>query len=198
MCTNYTVDYVLVVISYAIMGIVTTHLQAQKARKADSRTKDDLKIRLAIVANRISRATIPGLIRVSPALVQRAIPREACLTETLLRPLPIRNRIRANTNIAITTLHNRKVVSGPILTSILTISKLEKRLRLPLARSSPFGVAREAHTEVFEGRGDSEHFLGCDVGGFGAFKHLEAAGDLVEGYLFGEGAVVPDVDVERV
>lgn len=80
----------------------------------------------------------------------------------------------------------------------MTIAKLEKSLRLPLPGSAPFGVARKAHAEVFEGSGDSEHFLGLDVGWCRAFEHLEAAGDLVEGDLLGEGAVVPDIDVESV
>jgi len=164
----------------------------------NSRAENDLKIRLPKIANRISRTPILSLIRISPALIQRTLPRKTSLTKTLLRTLPIRNRIRADANILITILHNRKVVSSPILTSILTISKLEKSLCLPLARSAPFGVAGEAHAEVFEGSGDFEHLFGFDVGWVRAFEHLEAASDLVEGDLFGPRAVVPDVDGESV
>lgn len=164
----------------------------------DSRAEDDFKVSLAEVANRISRTSILSLIRVSPALVQRALPREAGLAKTLLRALTIRDRIRANANIFITTLHDGKVVSSTILASILAVAKLEKSLRLPLPSSAPFGVAGKAHAEVFEGSGDFKHLLGLDVGWLRAFEHLEAAGDLVEGDLLGEGAVVPDVDGESV
>jgi hypothetical protein len=200
-----TMNYIAVVISYASMGIVTKLLK----------NKDDAEIikpfpsfhllrrlftidREASSTNRISRTPILSLIRISPPLIQRTLPRKTSLTKTLLRALPIRDRIRANANILITTLHNRKVVSRTVLTSILTIPKLKQSLCLPLACCAPFGVAGEAHAEVFEGSGDSKHLLGFDVGWVRAFEHLEAAGDLVEGDLFGEGAVVPDVDGESV
>lgn len=222
-----TMNYIAVVISYASMGIVTKLLKnkddaeiikpfpsfhllrrlftidreassTEKARKMDSRAENDLEIRLPKIANRISRTPILSLIRISPPLIQRTLPRKTSLTKTLLRALPIRDRIRANANILITTLHNRKVVSRTVLTSILTIPKLKQSLCLPLACCAPFGVAGEAHAEVFEGSGDSKHLLGFDVGWVRAFEHLEAAGDLVEGDLFGEGAIVPDVDGESV
>lgn len=130
----------------------------------DSRTKHDLKISLAVVANRISRATIINLIRVGPALIQRAFPRKTSLTKTLLGALTVVDGIRSNADIFIAALHDRKVVSCAVLASILAVAKLEKSLRLPLSGSAPFGVAGEAHAEIFEGGGDFEHFLGSDVG----------------------------------
>jgi hypothetical protein len=162
----------------------------------DLRTKDDLEVRLAEVADRVSRTSILSLIRVRPALVQRALPGEASLAGTLIGALAVWDRVSADTNIAIAALHDGEVVSRTVLAGILTVAKLEKSLSLPLASSAPFGVAGETHAEVFEGSGYSDHLLGRDVRWLGAFEHLEAAGDLVESDLLGERAVVPDVDVE--
>jgi len=149
-----------------------------------------------MVADRISRTSILSLIRVRPALVQRALPREASLTKTLLGALTVWDGIRADANITVTALHDGKVVSRTLLASILAVAKLEKSLGLPLPGSAPFGVAGEAHAEVFQGSGDCEHLFRLDVGRRRAFEHLEAASDLVECDLFCEGTVVPDVDVE--
>jgi hypothetical protein len=113
-----------------------------------------------MVADRISRASILGLIGVRPALVQRAVPGEASLAGTLLRTFAIRNRISADADIAIAALHDREVVSRAFCASILTVAELEESLSLPLAGSAPFGVARETHAKVFEGSGDSDHLFG--------------------------------------
>lgn len=136
----------------------------KKAQNSGSRTKHDLKVRLTIVADRISRATIINLIRVRPALIQRAFPRETSLTKTLLGALTVVDGIRSNTDIFVAALHDRKVVSCAVLASILAVTKFEKGLCLPLSGCAPFGVAGEAHAEVFEGSGDFKHFLGSDVG----------------------------------
>lgn len=163
----------------------------------DSWAEDDFKVRLAVVADRISRAAIFDLIRVGPALIQRAFPREASLTKTLLGALSVRDGIRANADVFVAALHDRKVVSSTVLASILAVAEFEKGLCLPLSGSAPFGVAGEAHAEISEGSGDCEHFLGLDVRRLRAFEHLKTAGDLVKSDLLREGTVVPNVDFER-
>jgi hypothetical protein len=162
----------------------------------DSWAKDDFKVSLAVVADRISRTTILGPIRIGPALVQWAVPREASLARTLLGAFTVGDGISANANVAIATLHNGKIVSSTIHTGILTVAKFEKSLCLPLTSSAPFGVTGKTHTEIFEGSGDGELLLGRNVRWLRALEHLEVSGDLVEGNLLGEFAVVPDVDVE--
>lgn len=169
-----------------------------RAHTVDSWAEDDLEIRLAVVADGISRAAILDLVRVGPALRQWTVPGEASLARALLGALAVGNRIDTNANIRITALHDRKVISSALLTSVLAIAKLEKSLNLPLLRSAPFRVTGKAHAEVLERRLDCVHFLGIDVGRLGALDHLEAGCDLVEGDLLSPGAVVPDVDVESV
>jgi hypothetical protein len=164
----------------------------------DSRTKDDLEVGLAEVADRISRTSILSLIRVRPALVQRAVPGETSLAGTLLGALAVRDRVSTDTNIAIAALHDGEVVSRTVLAGILTVAEFEKSLSLPLTGGAPFGVAGETHAKVFEGSGDSDHLFGRDVRWFGAFEHLEATSDLVESDLLGERTVVPDIDVESI
>lgn len=151
-----------------------------------------------MITNRISRRPISHLIRVRPPLIKRTIPRETSLTRTIPRPLPVRNGIDAHSNIAITALHDGQIVRRPFLSGILAVAELEEGLRFPLSADAPFGVAGEAHAEVFERRGERRVLLGREVGGFAALEHLEVAGDLVEGELFGERAVVVEVDVEGV
>lgn len=129
-------------------------------------------------------------------MIQRAIPWKTSLARTLLGSLAIRNGVGANANIAITSLHDGKVVSRTVLAGILAIAEFEESLCLPLTGSAPFGVAREAHAEVFERSGDGNHLLGCDIRWGGAFEHLEVTSDLVKCDLLSERAVVPDIDVE--
>lgn len=162
----------------------------------DSWAKDDLEVGLAVVADRISRAAVLCLIRVGPALVQRAVPWEASLARTLLGALAVRDGISANANVAIAAFHDGKIVSSTVHASVLTVAKLEKSLCLPLTSSAPFGVAGKTHAEILEGSGDGELLLGRNVCWLRALEHLEVSGDLVKSDLLGEFAVVPDVHVE--
>jgi hypothetical protein len=83
------------------------------------------------------------------------------------------------------------------LAIILAVAEFEQSLVLPLAISAPLGVAGKAHADVFVRGDDGVHLLGGDVDGRGALDHLVfGIDDLVEGELLGEGAVVPDIDVE--
>ena len=59
-----------------------------------------------MVADRISRAAVLGLVRVGPALVQRAVPREAGLACTLLGALAIRDWVNAYTYILVAAFYN--------------------------------------------------------------------------------------------
>jgi hypothetical protein len=173
-------------------------VKSQTIKVSTLRTEDNLKVRLAMIADRISRAAILSLVRVGPALIQRAIPREASLARTLAGALSIRDRINAHANVLVAARkHQAQVVSAPLEAVVLAVAELEQGLGRPLASSAPLGVAGETHAEVFVGSDDGAHFLGGDVDGLGALEHVEAAVDLVEGELLGPGAVVPDVDVER-
>jgi hypothetical protein len=165
--------------------------------KLTLRTEDNLKVRLAMVAHRISRTAILSLVRVGPALIQRAVPREASLARTLAGAVSIGDGIDANANVLATALHHAEIISRSAKAVVLAVAEFEQGLMRPLACSAPLGVAGEAHAEVFVGSDDGGHLLGSDVDGLGALEHVEAAVDLVEGKLFGPGAVVPDVDVER-
>jgi len=150
-----------------------------------------------MVANGISRAAVLSLVWVGPALVQRAVPGEAGLARTLLGALSIGDRVGTDAGIFVRTLHDGEVVGTPILTGVLAVAEFEQSLVLPLAGSAPLGMAGKAHAEIFVRSDDGVHLLWSDVGGLGALEHLEAAGDLIESELLGEGAVVPDIDVER-
>ncbi len=90
-----------------------------------------------MVADCIGGTTIARLVRIRPTLVQRTVPREASFTFTL----PV-VRVGSNTDIAITTRHNAKVVRSTFRAGISAISKLEEGLWVPLPCGTPFGVAR--------------------------------------------------------
>ena len=131
----------------------------KKAHIEDSRAEDDLKVRVAMVADRISRAADLHLLWFGPPLAQWAVPGEASLTGTLLGAFAIRDGIRAEADITVAAFHERKVVSSTFHTSVLAVAKLKKSLRFPLPGSAPFGMAREPHAYIFVRSGDGELLL---------------------------------------
>lgn len=150
-----------------------------------------------MIANCISRAAILGLIRVGPTLVQRAVPGEADLARTLLGAVSVGDRVDADADVLVAAIYDGEVVRRAVLAGVLAVAEFEEGLRLPLACSAPLGVAGQPHAQVFVRGDEGVLLLWGDVGGLGALEHLEVAGDLVETELLSEGAVVPDVDVER-
>ena len=127
------------------------------------------------------------------------MPRKASLARAVLASSTIGDRIRTNTNIVITTLHDAEIVGSTLYARVGAMSELEHSLRVPLSISAHLGVAREAHTSRLERcfDGDGAAPL-ANVGGCGFLDHLEVAGDLVEGDFFDEVAVVVDVELEGV
>jgi hypothetical protein len=149
-----------------------------------------------MIADRISRAAVLGLVRVGPALIQRAVPWEASLAKTLLGTVSVGYRIDPDAYIGVAAFNYTETKSRPTLAGVLAVAEFKQSLGLPLAGSAPLCVSGKTHTEVFVRSDDGVHLLGSNVDGLGALEHLEVAGNLVKGELLGEGAVIPDVDVE--
>lgn len=184
--------------THELSGRVNRHDIVSQAATVHLRAENDLEVRLAVIANGVSRAAILDLVWVSPALIKRALPREARLAQALLRPFAVGDGVDADANVAVAAFHDGEVVSSAVFAGILAVAELDKGLGLPLPSSAPFCVTREADAKILVRSSDGVHLLWGDVDRLRAFEHLEAAGDLVKRELLGERAVVPDVDVERV
>lgn len=126
----------------------------------DSRTEDDLEVCLAEIAYSISRRSIFRLVRIRPTLIQWAVPGEARLARTLLGAVSVRDGVGADANVAVTSLHDREVISTAILAGVLAVAELEESLCLPLTGSAPLSVTGKAHAKILERSGDGNHLLG--------------------------------------
>ena len=144
-----------------------------------------------MITHRIGRAPNIDLIGMRPPLIRPTIPGKTDLP--LTRPI---RRPRPNPNIAVRALHDRQIVRRPVVPGIGGIPELEQGLGVPLPGGAALGVAGQAHAGVVEGGLDVDRLAGGDVGGVGALEHLEGGGDLVEGDLFFEVALVADVEGE--
>lgn len=174
-------------------------MTSRKTKAAQtSRAEHNLEISTPMVADRISRTANVYLVRIRPTLRRWAIPREARLAGALLGAPTVRDRVDTDANIAIATFHDGEIIRSAIFAGILAVAELEKCLCFPLAGGAPFCVTGETHTKVFKGRSDGEFLLWGKVCWLRTFDHPKITCDLVESELFGEGAVVPDIDVESI
>lgn len=166
--------------------------------KASSWAEDDFESRLALVADCISGAAVRLLIGLGPALRRSTVSGRADFARALFASLAVDSRVHGNANIVVTAFHNANVVGSAVKAIVLTVPELEQRLVLPLRGDTLFGVSRDAHAGVFEGRGDGLSGVGGHGEGVHTLEHLEGAGDLVHAEVLGPGALVADFDAESV
>lgn len=159
------------------------------------RAEDNLEIRLTLVAYGVGRRSLIDLVRSSPALARRAIPREARFRRA---GSITADGVRTNANIAIAAFHHGEVVSGALFASVGAVAEFKESLRAPLAAGAPFGMSGQAHTLRVEGRVDNCGLTGRDVSGLRLLQHLEKGLDLVERDLLGPLALVDHVEPECI
>lgn len=162
------------------------------------RAEHDLEVSLAMITDSVRRTTIFDLVRVSPALVKRTVPREAGLARTLLGTFAIWHWISSNADILVAAFHDGEIVGRAILAHVFGVSEFEQSLDVPLRVSAPFCMSRQAHSKSFVWSWNRQRFLRCDVSGLGHLDHLEGSSDLVESDLLLEWTVVPHMDLEVV
>lgn len=122
--------------------------------EASSWAEDDFESRLALVADCISGAAVRLLIGLGPALRRSTVSGRADFARALLAGLAVDGWVHSNANIVVTAFHNANVVGSAVKAIVLTVPEFEQRLVLPLRGDTLFGVSRDAHAGVFEGRGD--------------------------------------------
>ena len=153
-------------------------------------TPHDVEVGLAVVADGISGAAIRYLIRVRPALAERAIGGRAVFAWA--------RRVRWVYCEAVVTAHDGEIVGSTIDAIECAVAELEERLRGPLRCGGLVGRARDAHANALVRGLESAVGASWDVHGRGDGVHGESGADLVDAEAHVRAAVVVDGDIEGI